>query len=81
MSFSCIPIGETLISEAARIVQLLGYNAAYVQTEDERSCHRAFWVIYWLEKVTSFFRGRGSVRVPTSSCLAWLIRDVDDTRL
>ncbi|EHA28163.1 hypothetical protein ASPNIDRAFT_43524 [Aspergillus niger ATCC 1015] len=61
MSFSCIPIGETLISEAARIVQLLGYNAAYVQTEDERSCHRAFWVIYWLEKVTSFFRGRGSM--------------------
>ncbi|GLA51237.1 hypothetical protein AnigIFM63604_007589 [Aspergillus niger] len=61
MSFSCIPIGETLVSEAARIVQLLGYNAAYVQTEDERSCHRAFWVIYWLEKVTSFFRGRGSM--------------------
>ncbi|OJZ83099.1 hypothetical protein ASPFODRAFT_141751 [Aspergillus luchuensis CBS 106.47] len=61
MSFSCIPIGETLMSEAARIVQLLGYNAAYVQTENETLCHRAFWVIYWLEKVTSFFRGRGSM--------------------
>ncbi|GKZ30704.1 hypothetical protein AbraIFM66950_009998 [Aspergillus brasiliensis] len=61
MSFSCIPIGETLVSEAARLVQLLGYNAAYVRTEDESSCHRVFWVIYWLEKVESFFRGRGSM--------------------
>ncbi|PYI36180.1 hypothetical protein BP00DRAFT_411697 [Aspergillus indologenus CBS 114.80] len=60
-SFSCVQIGETLISEAARMVQVLGYNAAYILTEDEKLCHRVFWVIYWQEQVTCFFRGRASM--------------------
>ncbi|RAL02610.1 fungal specific transcription factor domain-containing protein [Aspergillus ibericus CBS 121593] len=59
-SFSCIQIGETFISEAARMVQVLGYNAAYIRTEDEKACRRVFWAIYWQEKVACFFRGRAS---------------------
>ncbi|OKL57267.1 hypothetical protein UA08_07601 [Talaromyces atroroseus] len=61
MNFSCIQISDTLISEAARLVQVLGYNAAYVPGNDEKACHRVFWVIYWQERVFCFFRGRASM--------------------
>ncbi|KAJ5634736.1 hypothetical protein N7528_002578 [Penicillium herquei] len=60
-NFSCIQIGDTLISEAARIVQVLGYNAARVPRNDEKACHRVFWVIHWHERVFCFFRGRASI--------------------
>ncbi|KAJ5724606.1 hypothetical protein N7493_006334 [Penicillium malachiteum] len=60
-NFSCIQTGNTLISEAARIVQVLGYNAARVPGNDEKACHRVFWVIHWQERVFCFFRGRTSM--------------------
>ncbi|KAJ5728826.1 uncharacterized protein N7483_003334 [Penicillium malachiteum] len=62
-NFSCMQIGETLISEAARIVQVLGYNAAHApgNLNHEKACHMVFWVIYWQERVFCFFQGRASM--------------------
>ncbi|KAL1964787.1 hypothetical protein VTN77DRAFT_6654 [Rasamsonia byssochlamydoides] len=60
LNLSCIQIEETLISEAARMAQSLGYNRAISMSENEEACHRTFWVIYTLEKTTCFFTGRTS---------------------
>ncbi|KAL1990980.1 hypothetical protein VTN49DRAFT_5484 [Thermomyces lanuginosus] len=53
LNLSCIQIEETLISEAARMAQTLGYNRA----SSREACNRAFWVIYTLEKTACFFGG------------------------
>ncbi|KAH8689526.1 fungal-specific transcription factor domain-containing protein [Talaromyces proteolyticus] len=56
LNLSCIQIEETLISEAARMAQALGYNRA----TSVDAGHRTFWVIYTLEKTTCFFAGTSS---------------------
>ncbi|PWY80733.1 hypothetical protein BO94DRAFT_558164 [Aspergillus sclerotioniger CBS 115572] len=61
MNFSCIQISKTLTTEAARMVQCLGYSAAYTPGEDEKACHRVFWVIYWQERVECFFCSRAPI--------------------
>ncbi|PYI08733.1 hypothetical protein BO78DRAFT_405442 [Aspergillus sclerotiicarbonarius CBS 121057] len=61
MNFSCIQISKTLTTEAARMVQCLGYSAAYSPVEDEKACHRVFWVIYWQERVECFFCSRAPI--------------------
>ncbi|OJJ61752.1 hypothetical protein ASPSYDRAFT_128692 [Aspergillus sydowii CBS 593.65] len=48
-----LQLDQTLISEAARMVLVLRYHKSIV-TEDATLCHRAFWVIYHLEKRYSF---------------------------
>lgn len=57
---SCLSIEHPVISEAARRVQRV------VRTNLTGDCanlaYRAFWVLYSLEKVASFYMGRTSVR-------------------
>ncbi|BDD59561.1 hypothetical protein MAP00_004757 [Monascus purpureus] len=60
LNLSCIQIGETLTAEAARMVQSLGYHKALYAGESEIACQRTFWVVYSLEKISSFFIGKGS---------------------
>lgn len=44
------------------MVQSLGYHKALYAGESEIACQRTFWVVYSLEKISSFFIGKGSVR-------------------
>ena len=50
-----------LTAEAARIAQLLGFNKAICQEENEATCHRTFWVVYILEKTMCFACSKASV--------------------
>lgn len=58
---SCLSIEHPVISEAARRVQrvvrtnLTGHQADLA--------YRTFWVLYSMEKVSSFYMGRTSVRI------------------
>lgn len=58
---ACLQIGNMLTAEAARIVQLLGFNKATCQEENEDACHRTFWVIYILEKTMCFACSKASI--------------------
>ncbi|KAF2179550.1 hypothetical protein K469DRAFT_595365, partial [Zopfia rhizophila CBS 207.26] len=60
---SCVQIGNMLTTEAARMAQLLGFNRATYHGENESACSRTFWVVYILEKMSSFVCGRASVLV------------------
>lgn len=58
---SCLQIGNMLTAEAARIAQLLGFNKAICQEENEATCHRTFWVVYILEKTMCFACSKASI--------------------
>lgn len=48
-----------MISEAAKMAQNNGYNKA--TGPNDSICHRTFWVLYTLEKISCFTTGRTSV--------------------
>jgi hypothetical protein len=50
-----------MITEAAKMVQLQGWNKVLGLTELEKVYSRTFWVVYTLEKRYSFFAGKTSV--------------------
>lgn len=59
LSISCLAIEHLMISEAARRAQNLG-NAKF--TGDALLCYqKVFWVLYFVEKISSFHFGRNSV--------------------
>lgn len=63
MTTCCLQIDEVLIMEAARMAQGLGYHRA-LATGDQRhknTCHRTFWVLYYMEKQMSFHGNKSSV--------------------
>ncbi|KAF2493354.1 hypothetical protein BU16DRAFT_528662 [Lophium mytilinum] len=59
LSVSCIQIEHTMISESARRAQNL--NLIKSRASPDSVYNRAFWVVYSLEKMTTFCAGRGSV--------------------
>lgn len=67
---SCLSIEHPVISEAARRVQrvvrtnLTGHQADLA--------YRTFWVLYSMEKVSSFYMGRTSVRIYKSPLLTFM---------
>lgn len=68
MSTCCIQIDEILLTEAARMAQLLGYHRA-LGVGDSRhraTCYRTFWVIYYMEKHMGFNFQKGSVSSSSS---------------
>ncbi|KAL2869162.1 transcription factor domain-containing protein [Aspergillus lucknowensis] len=59
----CLQIDEILVMEAARMAQGLGYHRA-TGDGDQRyrnTCHRTFWVIYFIEKHMCFQSHKGSI--------------------
>ncbi|EAW17097.1 fungal specific transcription factor domain-containing protein [Aspergillus fischeri NRRL 181] len=63
MTTCCLQIDEVLLMEAARMAQCLGYHRA-LRNGDQRlknTCHRTFWVIYYLEKQMCFQHHQGSM--------------------
>ncbi|PYH69236.1 Zn(II)2Cys6 transcription factor [Aspergillus vadensis CBS 113365] len=59
----CLQIDEILLMEAARMAQSLGYHRA-LSNGDQRykdTCHRTFWVIYYMEKGMCFQNHKGSM--------------------
>lgn len=57
---SCLSIEHLIISEAARRIQRHARTSVAGSTAE--SIHRIFWVLYSMEKVSSFYMGRTSVR-------------------
>lgn len=63
MNTCCLQIDEVLLMEAVRMAQQLGYHRV-LGNGDERhkaTCHRTFWVIYYMEKHMCFQNQKGSV--------------------
>ncbi|KIW05071.1 hypothetical protein, variant 1 [Verruconis gallopava] len=60
-SVSCIRYGNMLITEAARMAVYLRYNRPVRNGEDAAQCARAFWLVYILEKLSSFVCYRASI--------------------
>ncbi|OJZ82293.1 hypothetical protein ASPFODRAFT_64327 [Aspergillus luchuensis CBS 106.47] len=63
MTTCCLQIDEVLLMEAARMAQSLGYHRA-LSNGDQRykdTCHRTFWVIYYMEKGMCFQNHKGSM--------------------
>ncbi|CAG8905862.1 unnamed protein product [Penicillium egyptiacum] len=63
MNTCCLQIDEILLMEAARMAQGLGYHRA-LGNGDQRhksTCHRTFWVIYYMEKHMCFQHQTGSM--------------------
>lgn len=59
---SCLSLEHLVMSEAARRVQRLARtNVASKSTAT--SIHRIFWVLYSMEKLSSLYMGRTSVRI------------------
>lgn len=50
-----------LTAEVAKMAQSIGINKAVYHGQNELECHRTFWVIYILEKLSSFACSRTSV--------------------
>ncbi|KAK4182869.1 fungal-specific transcription factor [Podospora australis] len=63
MNPCCLQLDQTLISEAARMAQMLRYHKSGIV---EIAHLRTFWVIYYLEKISSF-----------SECTSSLLADQD----
>ncbi|KAI1458935.1 hypothetical protein F4805DRAFT_423076 [Annulohypoxylon moriforme] len=61
LNISCIAIEHFILSEAARRAQNLG--RANLSGKARTSYHRAFWVLYTIEKITNFHFGRNSIFV------------------
>ncbi|CAM1504843.1 Fc.00g024340.m01.CDS01 [Cosmosporella sp. VM-42] len=59
LGISCLSIEHFIISEAARRAQNLA--SANLTAASGQAFRRAFWVIYSLEKMSSFYFGRSSV--------------------
>lgn len=61
---ACISIAETLVLEAARMVQAMGYHRAMMRSDPvvlrgfENECYSAFWVVYMIERQICFINGR-----------------------
>jgi hypothetical protein len=51
-------IEATMVSEGAKMAQALRLN----KVKDDITSARTFWVLYWMEKTSCFYGGRGSVR-------------------
>ncbi|KAL1853347.1 hypothetical protein Plec18170_005344 [Paecilomyces lecythidis] len=62
LNLSCLQIGQTMVSEAARMAQSLGFGRATC-CNDNAEYHRTFWVIYTIEKMDSFYSGRNSILI------------------
>jgi hypothetical protein len=63
MTTCCLQIDEILLMEAARMAQGLGYHSALSIGDQQYkdTCHRTFWVIYYMEKQMCFQHHKGSV--------------------
>ncbi|OTB07873.1 hypothetical protein M426DRAFT_317765 [Hypoxylon sp. CI-4A] len=61
LSISCLAIEHFILSEAARRAQNLG--RVNLRGKARTGYHRAFWVLYTLEKITNFHFGRNSIFV------------------
>lgn len=61
LNISCIAIEHFILSEASRRAQNLG--RANLSGKARASYHRAFWVLYTIEKITNFHFGRNSIFV------------------
>ncbi|KAI4601528.1 hypothetical protein KJ359_011658 [Pestalotiopsis sp. 9143b] len=59
LGISCLAIEHVIISEAARRAQNLG--SSRLTGEEENNYHKVFWVLYSMEKISSFHFGRNSV--------------------
>lgn len=59
----CIQIDEILVMEAARMALGLGYHRALGDGDQRQknTCHRTFWVIYYMEKGMCFQSHKGSM--------------------
>ncbi|KAH8589015.1 fungal-specific transcription factor domain-containing protein, partial [Bisporella sp. PMI_857] len=57
---SYIHLEHMLVTEAARMVQLIGFNRAIYGKEVKEICNRTFWVVYILDKLGSFACNRTS---------------------
>lgn len=70
LNVACLNIAETLVLEAARMVQALGYHRVMTKSDPvvlrglEDECYRTFWVVYMIERQTCFLNGRSPVRLP-----------------
>ncbi|KAJ5857262.1 fungal-specific transcription factor domain-containing protein [Penicillium solitum] len=63
MTTCCLQIDEVLLMEATRMAQGLGYHRA-LATGDQRhknTCHRTFWVLYYMEKQMAFHGNKSSM--------------------
>ncbi|KAI8961944.1 hypothetical protein F5Y11DRAFT_208320 [Daldinia sp. FL1419] len=61
LSISCIAIEHFILSEAARRAQNLG--RANLRGKARVAYHRAFWLLYTIEKIINFHFGRNSIFV------------------
>ncbi|KAI1206259.1 uncharacterized protein F4807DRAFT_234133 [Annulohypoxylon truncatum] len=61
LNISCIAIEHFILSEASRRAQNLG--RANLSGKARTSYHRAFWLLYTIEKITNFHFGRNSIFV------------------
>ncbi|PSS23173.1 hypothetical protein M430DRAFT_135842 [Amorphotheca resinae ATCC 22711] len=57
LTISCMQIEATMVSEGAKMAQALRLN----KVKDDITSARTFWVLYWMEKTSCFYGGRGSV--------------------
>jgi hypothetical protein len=64
MNLSCMQIADMLIQEAARISLNLNFHRATGPGEDSQARRKVFWVVYSLEKLSSFTSGVASVHSP-----------------
>ncbi|KAB5533473.1 fungal-specific transcription factor domain-containing protein [Coniochaeta sp. 2T2.1] len=64
LNVACLNIAETLVLEAARMVQAMGYHRVMSRSDPvvlcglEDECDRTFWVVYMIERTTCFLNGR-----------------------
>ncbi|KAI1390699.1 uncharacterized protein F4822DRAFT_161416 [Hypoxylon trugodes] len=61
LNINCIAIEHFVLSEAARRAQNLG--RANLSGKARTNYHKAFWVLYTVEKITNFHFGRNSIFV------------------
>ncbi|KAI1411890.1 hypothetical protein F5Y13DRAFT_180505 [Hypoxylon sp. FL1857] len=61
LNISCLAIEHFILSEAARRAQNLGRSN--LSGKARAGYHRAFWVLYTIEKITNFHFGRNSLFV------------------
>lgn len=68
---ACLNISETLVLEAARMAQAMGFHRVLSRSDPvvlhglENECYRTFWVVYMIERQTCFLNGRSPVRSVT----------------
>lgn len=68
---------HALVAEASRMVLALRYQKSTILDDDPATCHRAFWVVYHLDK-QSRFQGRTSSVSTASSRHVYTINQEKD---